>query len=353
MSISLRALRKTFGELRALDDVSLEVGAGELFTLLGPSGCGKTTLLRAVAGFVVPDDGQVAIGGEVVDGVPPHRRDVGLVFQSYALFPHLSVGENVAFGLEERRLPRAEVARRVEAALAAVRLTGAGARAPGELSGGQRQRVGIARALAIEPRVLLMDEPLSNLDAQLRVTMRDEIRELQRAAGRTTLYVTHDQEEALAISDRVAVLHGGRVQQVGAPEEVYRRPANRFVAGFVGRMSFLPGERAPGLAGERPEEVELGLRPEDVALRAAGAGTEDRDLGGVWLAGTIRARSFLGPVLRVWVDCVGGVVEAELHRAEPGAWAPGSAVEVGLLPGRAHRFGRADGARRAPAGEAG
>ncbi|HBP18495.1 MAG TPA: ABC transporter ATP-binding protein [Planctomycetes bacterium] len=340
MSVELREISKRFGEVQALAAVSLSVAAGELFTLLGPSGCGKTTLLRTVAGFHRQDAGVVSIGGREVDEVPPHRRDVGLVFQSYALFPHLSVAENVAFGLEERRVARAEIGPRVERALAAVRLEDLGERRPDQLSGGQRQRVGIARALVIEPAVLLMDEPLSNLDAKLRVETRSEIRALQQAAGRTTLYVTHDQEEALAISDRLAVFEAGRVQQVGAPNEVYRRPANAFVAGFVGRMNFLPAARAPELAGAAHQ---LGLRPEDLSLHPA-----DGQLSAPKLAARVRARVFLGPVLQVRLDCGEGLeLEVEVHRPEPSAWREGEEVQVELAPERAHRFA-ADGSRVEP-----
>lgn len=337
MSVELREVSKRFGEVQALEAVSLSIEAGELFTLLGPSGCGKTTLLRTVAGFHRQDAGVVSIGGREVDEVPPHRRDVGLVFQSYALFPHLSVAENVAFGLEERRIARSEIAPRVARALASVRLEGFGERRPDQLSGGQRQRVGIARALVIEPAVLLMDEPLSNLDAKLRVETRSEIRALQQRAGRTTLYVTHDQEEALAISDRLAVFDAGRVQQVGAPDEVYRRPANAFVAGFVGRMNFLPAARVPQHAGGAHQ---LGLRPEDMSLHSV-----DARLSAPHLVGRVRSRVFLGSVLQVGIDGGEGLeLEVEVHRPEPSAWREGEEVQVELPPERVHRFA-ADGSR--------
>lgn len=340
MALELQGLVKSFGEVRALDGVSLSVQPGELFTLLGPSGCGKTTLLRTIAGFVQQDAGHVRVGEDLLDGVPPHRRDVGLVFQNYALFPHLSVGENVAFGLEERRLPRAQVDKQVAEALEAVRLTGYGDRRPDQLSGGQRQRVGIARALAIEPRVLLMDEPLSNLDAQLRVLMREEIRALQRAAGRTTVYVTHDQEEALAISDRIAVFEGGRLQQVGTPSEIYRQPANAFVAGFVGRANALPLERLrsvlPGLA----PETQCVIRPEDVIVHAA----SERSISEHALRGTVARTSFLGPVLRAWIECEGLELEVDVHRPDPAALPIGAEVAIELPPDRIHSFPPPQGA---------
>ena len=229
-------------------------GDGEFFTLLGPSGCGKTTLLRIIAGFLAQDRGSLLFDGRRIDTLPAHRRDIGMVFQDYAVFPHLSVRDNVAFGLRARRLPRAEVAARTEQAVALVRLQGFERRMPAALSGGQQQRVGIARALAIRPRLLLMDEPLSNLDAKLRLEMREDIREIQRRLGITTIYVTHDQEEALAISDRICVLQAGRIEQVGTPFEIYRSPARRFAAGFVGTMNFLPAEVDAGEGFGLPAE---------------------------------------------------------------------------------------------------
>ncbi|MEZ6183529.1 MAG: ABC transporter ATP-binding protein [Planctomycetota bacterium] len=259
--LSLRGLRKRFAETQALDGVDLEVAAGEVFTLLGPSGCGKTTLLRAVAGFVRLDAGEVRLGERELTGVPPEQRNVGLVFQNYALFPHLTVAENVGFGLRCQGTESSELERRVREALTRVGLAELGARAPGQLSGGQQQRVAIARALAPEPALLLLDEPLSNLDAKLRLELRLELRRLLRARGTTSLYVTHDQEEALAISDRIAVLNAGRVEQVADPVSLYRRPETLFVAEFVGRLNRLPDALSP----REPGEV-VGIRPEDVRL---------------------------------------------------------------------------------------
>lgn len=320
--LKIVGLSKRFADHEALRGVDLEVRPGELFTLLGPSGCGKTTLLRVVAGFVEASSGSVQLGADDLSGVPPHKRDVGLVFQSYALFPHLNVQENVAFGLVERGLPRAELAERVQAALVRVRLEELAERGPSELSGGQQQRVGIARALAIEPRLLLMDEPLSNLDAKLRLAMREEIRALQQAAGTTTIYVTHDQEEALAISDRIAVLSAGLVEQVGTPWEVYRRPATRFVAEFVGLISWISAaalaERELGsVAGDAHE---VGFRPEELQLRA------ERPEGPA-LEGRITELSFTGPRLRVRVE-VSPEVEllVDVHRPSPAQWVLGAEV---------------------------
>jgi len=241
--LELSGLTKRYRETAAVDRVSLAVERGESVALLGPSGCGKTTTLRLLAGLIAPDEGAIAVDGIDVTRLPAHRRNMGYVFQSYALFPHLSVLRNIGFGLEERRLGRAEIARRIDEALALVRLTGLERRKPRELSGGQQQRVALARALVIEPSVLLLDESLSNLDAKLRDTMRQEIRAIQRKLAITTLLVTHDQVEALTMCDRVAVMNEGRIVQVGTPAEIYESPATRFVAGFVGRGNWLAATR--------------------------------------------------------------------------------------------------------------
>ncbi len=237
--IRLSNIDKSFGQVHALKDINIDIQSGEFFTLLGPSGCGKTTLLRIIAGFYNQDRGSIHIGERTMDGVPPYDRDTGMVFQNYAVFPHMTVFENVAFGLRNRRVPADEIRRRVASALETARLTGYEERTPDQLSGGQQQRVGLARALVIEPQVLLMDEPLSNLDAKLRLQMREEIRDIQRQLGITTVYVTHDQEEALVISDRIAVMNLGQIQQIGSAWDVYKRPANVFAAAFVGHMNFV------------------------------------------------------------------------------------------------------------------
>jgi spermidine/putrescine ABC transporter ATP-binding subunit len=240
-ALSLRRLRKTFGPVVAVDEVSLDAAPGEFLSLLGPSGCGKSTVLRMVAGLVEPDAGQVLLAGDDITRTAVHRRNVGLVFQSYALFPHMSVFDNVAFGLRRRGVADREARPRVDRMLELVRLGGLGARHPRELSGGQQQRVALARALVTEPRVLLLDEPLSNLDALLRDEMRVELKRLQERLGTTMIFVTHDQAEALILSDRVVVMEAGRVEQDGRPEDVYRRPATAFVARFLGRANFLDG----------------------------------------------------------------------------------------------------------------
>jgi len=239
-AIELRGVSKRYGTTWAVRGVSLAVAPGEFFTLLGPSGCGKTTALRMIAGFAEPDEGEILLDGQSVAGVPPWRRDLGLVFQSYALWPHLTVFEHVAFGLRERKVPRAEIRSRVAEALRMVGLEGLGDRRPSQLSGGQQQRVALARTLVVRPRALLLDEPLSNLDAKLRAQMRVELRRLHQELGITTVYVTHDQEEAMALSTRLAVFDHGAVIQLGAPAEVYRRPATRFVAEFLGAANLLP-----------------------------------------------------------------------------------------------------------------
>jgi putative spermidine/putrescine transport system ATP-binding protein len=273
-SLSLRALRRIYGAMVAVDRVDVEMAQGELVALLGPSGCGKTTTLRMVAGFVLPSAGQVLIGGQDVTRAPPYARDTGMVFQGYALFPHMTVAENVGFGLEMRGIGRAERDTRIAEALRLVRLDGLGARRPAQLSGGQQQRVALARALVVNPKVFLLDEPLSNLDARLRAEVRVEIRALQQRLGLTTLFVTHDQEEALTMADRLVVMDRGRVRQTGSPKELYERPSNLFVAGFLGRCNFFRGtSEGPGAfrAGGRVLPATgagavLAVRPERVRI---------------------------------------------------------------------------------------
>jgi ABC-type Fe3+/spermidine/putrescine transport system ATPase subunit len=296
----INALAKSYGGTPVLRSIALDIAAGEFFTLLGPSGCGKTTLLRTIAGFLRQDSGEIRIGEERIDDVPAHRRDIGMVFQDYAIFPHLTVSDNVGFGLKARRLPRAAIASRVAESLEMVRLKGYDARYPSELSGGQQQRVGLARALAIRPRLLLMDEPLSNLDAKLRIELREDIRDLQKRLGITTVYVTHDQEEALAVSDRICVMHNGQAEQIAAPFDIYREPATRFAAAFVGAMNFLGaglrdgevhiGDRPTGLrsAGDRAVS-EVAIRPENVLIDPGQA-----DRPALRIEGRIRKVSFLG-----------------------------------------------------------
>ena len=288
VSIRIRGLVKRFGATTALDGVDLEIEPGELFFLLGPSGCGKTTLLRHIAGFYEPDAGSIFVGGEDVTHLPPHKRDTGMVFQSYALWPHLTLAENVAFGLRMRKVPKRETAERVRAALAAVKMEDKADRKPNQLSGGQQQRVALARALVVQPRCLLLDEPLSNLDAKLRLEMRLEIRRICKEAGLTAVYVTHDQKEALSIADRLAVMQAGRLEQVGAPLEVYRAPRNRFVASFIGETNFLPPDFF-GAQASFPGAAALSVRPETIHLGAPPPGAP-----ALRLSGTVHGTVYLG-----------------------------------------------------------
>lgn len=256
--VSVAGVEKQFGTVRALKGVTLEIEPGELYFLLGPSGCGKTTLLRCLAGFYIPDAGTLHFGEEDVTRLAPHRRNTGMMFQSYALWPHMTVAENVAFGLHQRKVPKAEVRTRVEEALASVHMERYADRKPNQLSGGQQQRVALARALVIRPQCLLLDEPLSNLDAKLRLGMRQEIRRVCKAYNLTTIYVTHDQKEALSMADRMAILHDGELLQVGQPGEVYKRPKSRFVADFIGETNFLEGTVIRSGAGTALVKTEVG-----------------------------------------------------------------------------------------------
>jgi putative spermidine/putrescine transport system ATP-binding protein len=336
--LTVENLTKRYGEHTVVKNVDLSVNDGEFLVLLGPSGCGKTTTLRMIAGFIAPTAGEIFFDSEPVTALPPWKRNVGLVFQSYALFPHLTVEENVAFGLEMRKIPRADIATRVAETLKLVRLHGFAARYPRQLSGGQQQRVALARALAIRPDVLLLDEPLSNLDAKLRQEVRIEIRELQRQLGLTTVMVTHDQEEALTMADRLVVMADGEIRQTGTQRDLYERPADRFVAGFVGRSSFLPGKVvAPG-----EFETEGGLRircaqsghrgPATVALRPERLrlGSEARALANAF-DGTVEFVSYLGAAteLRVRLSPVDRVIVQFPNRDEVSAPAIGESVVVG------------------------
>jgi iron(III) transport system ATP-binding protein len=344
-SLTITAVTKTFPAKPkahvALDGIDLAIRPGELFFLLGASGCGKTTLLRCIAGLETPTSGQIRFGERDVTELPPHLREAAMVFQSYALWPHLTVGQNVAFGLEERKVPKDEVARRVAEALAGVRMGDLAGRGIDQLSGGQQQRVALARALVVRPRVLLLDEPLSNLDAQLRIEMRREIRRIVKENGLTAIYVTHDQEEALAMADRMAVLHKGKLAQVGTPEAIYRRPDNAHVAKFIGETNLVAGtatsvdaagvavETAAGTlraslgsAGWRPaagEAVQVSVRPEGWTLAAAGAPGAIR--------GTIADQVYLGQRAQLTVKTALG--EMQVLRLNPEGPAP-VGTEVGL-----------------------
>ncbi|GGL98380.1 ABC transporter ATP-binding protein [Micromonospora yangpuensis] len=326
IDVTLESVSKRFargGDTAAVDDVDITIAAGEFFTLLGPSGCGKTTTLRMVAGFYFPTSGRIRFGQEDVTRRPPNKRDTGMVFQNYALFPHMSVGQNVAYGLKIRKVGRAEAKRRVEEALGQVHLAGYGGRRIDELSGGQQQRVALARALVIRPKTLLLDEPLSNLDAKLREETRTEIRRIQKEAGTTGIYVTHDQAEAMAMSDRIAVMESGRVQQIGAPQEIYHRPATSFVARFIGRSNVLSlpvvAAAAESVTVGLPEGSETavaapaghGLREGDTALvsvRPEHIGLTSTSEPGA-LPGLVREVEFTGMATNLIVDVAGEAVQ--------------------------------------------
>jgi len=299
--IGLDGIRKTFGTVVAVDRVDLDIADGELFAMLGPSGSGKTTVLRMIAGFEQPTEGVVRLGGVDATALPPHRRDVNTVFQDYALFPHLSVQQNVEYGLAVRGVARAERARRAGEALDMVRLSGVGGRRPDELSGGQRQRVALARALVVRPRVLLLDEPLGALDLKLREQMQVELKAIQREVGITFVFVTHDQDEALTLSDRLAVFNAGRIEQVGAAADVYERPATRFVAGFVGTSNVLEGDVAERLLGESGV---FGIRPEKLLVHGPGG---EPGAGMRTTEGTISEVVYAGSTTRLVVSTDAGV----------------------------------------------
>ena len=322
--IVISGASRSFGTVRAVDQVDLTVEEGEFFTLLGPSGCGKTTLLRMIAGFCELDAGEIRFGARRIDRLPAHVRDIGMVFQNYAVFPNLNVAGNVAYGLKARNVAAAEIGKRVEEALALVQLAGYGERQPHQLSGGQLQRVAIARALVIRPQVLLFDEPLSNLDARLRVSMRLEIRELQKSLGITALYVTHDQEEAMSVSDRIALMSGGRLEQVGTPDEIYRHPASRFAAEFMGTTNVVEA----AVLGRGGSEL-VSLRPEALRLEV------DAPSGWPRLAGSVVRVEILGPITRLDVRLGDGTVLKVATLDEPQRQlAVGADVRLAFDPAR-------------------
>ncbi len=339
-----------YGTNQVLKGINLHIEPGEFFALLGPSGSGKSTLLRLIAGFNQHNQGRLLVDGKDITGVPPHARNIGMVFQNYALWPHMSVSDNVAFGLVERKVPRQEITRRVGDALALVGLSDYAQRRPNQLSGGQQQRVALARTIVIEPQVLLLDEPLSNLDKNLRVQMRGELLGLQRKLGITTIFVTHDQEEAMTTADRMAVLQDGVLQQVGTPADLFDTPANTFVAGFVGTANMLHGQvarSADGMVGFAIEGVgeirlprsaqapssgraAISFRPHVTQLIAADAPSSDDQ---VWLDGVIEASEFLGEFTRYKVRAGTAELTADQHhRAGQPSLQPGARVRVGIDP---------------------
>ncbi len=346
-AIRIENVTKRFGERVAVDDVSLEIEQGEFFSLLGPSGCGKTTTLRMLAGFEVPTAGRIMLEGEPVENVPPYKRDVNMVFQSYALFEHLNIADNVAFGLRRRKVEKDEIKRRVGEALELVNLAERASARTNELSGGQKQRVALARALVNRPKVLLLDEPLGALDLKLRKQMQIELKQIQREVGITFVYVTHDQEEALSMSDRIAVMQSGRVAQCGPPEDVYEHPSGEFVAGFIGISNLIEGTVADStqvrldngmrLSVALPEDcgtgdrVNLSIRPEKIAI------DEEVTSEMVSLEGTIEARVYLGVMTQITVGLGDGArlvaLEQAWHRARADdRWEPGMQVKIGWSP---------------------
>ena len=351
-SIEIAGVSKVYdGGVRAVDAVAMDIRQGEFFSLLGPSGCGKTTTLRMIAGFETPSAGAIRVDGTDITHVPAHRRDMGMVFQNYALFPHRTVKENVAFGLRMRGLDKATIASKVSAALAMVELTGMEDRRPGQLSGGQQQRVALARAIVIEPRVLLCDEPLGALDKKLRQQMQFELKQLQKTLGLTLVFVTHDQEEALAMSDRIAVMNGGRVEQIGTPVEIYDRPTTRFVADFIGDTNIFRGERVatmagPGLAvgkgliltlpASAPAEgtgvLSVALRPEKLRLTAAG------ELAGraahACAQGQVESTNFLGGAVLYRIALSNGhrILAQQPNAGANRLFAPGNTVALDWDP---------------------
>ncbi len=350
--LRLTNVTKRFGASVAVDDVSFEVPRGSFATLLGPSGCGKTTTLRMIAGFYDPDAGDIELSGRRINDLPAHKRGAAMVFQDYALFPHMTVFNNVAYGLRLQKKPKAAVKAKVEDTLKFVGLTGLGDRQPNQLSGGQQQRVAVARALVVEPEILLLDEPLSNLDAKLRESLRWELRALQQRLQMTFVYVTHDQDEALSLSDWVAVMNAGKVEQAGVPWDIYYHPKTAFLADFVGAVNLVPAivretkdgiatvslgpshaqvHIPPGVAPANGAQVQLCIRPESLALRPVSASAD----GQVLLPGTVARKAFLGDLMRYWVTVDGR--EWIVDQPDPGAATPfDGAVQVAVRPERIH-----------------
>ncbi len=349
-SVALRGIRKTYGQLTVADGIDLSIQHGELVCLLGPSGCGKTTTLRLIAGFIVPDAGTIMVGDQLVSGpghaLPPEKRNMSMIFQSYALWPHMTVAENVAYGLKLRKLPKADIARKVAAMLAVAKLEKLADRYPGELSGGQQQRVALARALAVEPETLLLDEPLSNLDTNLREEMRFEIRRLHDEFRYTTVYVTHDQLEAMTTADRIVVMNAGRIEQIGSPEDIFLRPQSEFVARFIGGTNILRGRSFGRMIQSGPLSImwELGeaasgsdgalsIRPHEIELSAHAEG------GPNTYSGTVLRHTYIGAQRDYLVD-LGGDNHLRVVTALEQHFAPGDVIGVHLPPHRCRALAR-------------
>ena len=348
MSVAIQVdnVTKAYGKNIVIQGLSAEIKPGEFFTLLGPTGCGKTTLLRMIIGFNSIEAGEIRVDGKVVNRIPTNKRNMGMVFQNYAVFPHMSVRDNVAYGLKNRHVPKEERYRRVDEILKLVKIDSYADRMPAQLSGGQQQRVALARAIVIEPEVLLMDEPLSNLDAKLRVEMRNVIKRIQRQVGITTVYVTHDQEEALAISDRIAVMHGGVIQQIGTPKHIYQRPANEFVSNFIGLSNFLNADVKDGvvdfgcgyrvpvktLRADVAGPVDVAVRPEEFTIRPAGE---------PGIPATVRSSVFLGMSQHYFVTLKDGqeievVVPSDLSEIIP----DGTEIALNIVPEKVNVFNK-------------
>ena len=346
VAIEVDNVVKKYGDHTVINGLSLTINPGEFFTLLGPSGCGKTTLLRMIIGFNSIEGGEIRVDGQVINNIPTNRRNMGMVFQNYAVFPHMNVRDNVAYGLKTRKVPRDERRKRADEMLEMVKISQFAERMPAQLSGGQQQRVALARAIVIQPDVLLMDEPLSNLDAKLRVEMRNVIKRIQHQIGITTVYVTHDQEEALAVSDRIAVMHDGVIQQIDTPKKVYQRPANEFVAGFIGLTNFLKADckdgaldfgnnyrvAIPHLAKDAPAAVTVAARPEEISIA---------DAGEPGIPATVRSSVFLGTGTHYFLD-IGGEKEVEVTRASDFSdiIPDGTKVSLQIAPEKVNVFGR-------------
>ena len=350
VSIHFQDIVKKYGNNTIIPGLDLDVKEGEFFTLLGPSGCGKTTLLRMVAGFNSIEGGTISFNGKVINDIAPSKRNIGMVFQNYAVFPHMTVRENVAFGLENRHLPKAEIKQRVDEILETVKITEYADRLPERLSGGQQQRVALARAIVIKPDVLLMDEPLSNLDAKLRIEMRNAIRQIQNSVGITTIYVTHDQEEAMAVSDRIAVMNFGVIQHVSTPKSIYQRPANQFVANFIGRSNTLKAKFASGVLSfengykvaydnmENPQsaDVLVAVRPEEFVI------DEKNEQG---IDATVKSSVFLGLNTTYFVELYDGTQAEIVEESSISSIIPnGTKVKLGFKLDKINVF-NADGSR--------
>ena len=348
VAIEVDNVVKRYGDHTVINGMSLTIRPGEFFTLLGPSGCGKTTLLRMIIGFNSIEGGEIRVDGQVINNIPTNRRNMGMVFQNYAVFPHMNVRDNVAYGLKTRKVPREERRKRADEMLDMVKISQYADRMPAQLSGGQQQRVALARAIVIQPDVLLMDEPLSNLDAKLRVEMRNVIKRIQHQVGITTVYVTHDQEEALAVSDRIAVMHDGVVQQIDSPKRVYQRPANEFVAGFIGLTNFLKADQRGGVLDfgcgysvpvstmrpDAPAEVDVAARPEEILIRPAGE---------PGIPAEVRSSVFLGTSTHYFLDNGG---ESEIEVIMPSDFSEiipdGTKVSLQVVPEKINIFSRED-----------